>query len=137
MKIELEDQVVSLDVARELAEKMNGVGIDTAHYWGLSGEKISLYNDKHTVKMWCESMTPAPTLTEMLALLPNVIHHIDDTDNLSSFLLLDKGLIGYWCADNCIIKYHYNKDNPATAAAKLYIRLIDNGYIKGDTNDNS
>lgn len=77
---------------------------------------------------------PAPILEEMLELLPHAIHHIDDTDKLTSFFEMTKTYIGYRCAGKATkVEFYGRKQNIATAAALLYIWLVDNGYVDKPT----
>lgn len=132
--MKLEDQVVSRPVAEKLAEKMKGAGIkmECLYKWAIrdGNKEILNWNARYYGKdIDCEYI-PAPTLTEMLSLLPGMIL----IEDVTFFCSIKKDRVGYWNHDNSIGRHIYlvgDKVNHETACAILMIWLIDNGYVGG------
>lgn len=160
INIPLEDQVVELETAKELTEKLRRVGVEVENeFTFFNVEDDEYYGTDWTVwKSSAKENSPyreavdTYTLPELLELLPGWIpskykkkdgcKHGHSTKcawygrcnggDFNTEKLTKIGyIIGYTCRERQYIGSKCD-DNPATAAAKLAIWCIDNGYIGGE-----
>jgi hypothetical protein len=145
----MQDQVVGRKTARKLQEALKSVGgeVETALYWasksiGISKGQWDLALRENAAHIWNDpnfNTVPAPTLTEMLRVLPVEIPRDGEvykwgmfhksisyySKNKELYIRIDKTHV-----DPAYFNFNDNL-NPATAAAKLAIWLIENGYWEG------
>lgn len=146
ISIPIDQQVVDLETARELTEKLKSVGIEVEGYSVWSKYRNNKYNkwqpwavqDDFFGRGGIQNITLVEvktyTLPELLGVLPGeIIADLDDTltetysPSISKYTACYVGEGGgFALEDECFVAA-----NPVTAAARLIIWCIDNGYIKG------
>lgn len=148
----MKNQVVSLEIARELNEKLKSVGrsVESEFYW-YRGRRTkynkwkewslleafhyrlrSKFRNNHKGDN-LDQYIPTYTLHEMLEMLPDNIEYESDnyiwdiSPNEITYIPYENNVINLLC----IGEFHDENNPIEDAAAKLMIWLVDNGYVKG------